>query len=190
MKRIIVLIFLMIFLGASFAYAVEITVTIDSTELWKDTDIFVTPGEWIDIDYLKGEWTWATWHNNGQLYGPGGDYETGYMWDEWITNGHHGALIGYIGIENPYTDPRIIPQNDSRLFMVGNGIEFYSMASGELWLGFNDDYTTNSWADDNEGSVTVKIDPPATNSVPEPSTFLLIGLGLMGVGLLRRRFKK
>ena len=30
----------------------------------------------------------------------------------------------------------------------------------------------------------------ASNSVPEPSTFLLLSAGLAGVGLLRRRFKK
>lgn len=32
--------------------------------------------------------------------------------------------------------------------------------------------------------------PPSSASVPEPSTFLLLGAGLAGVGLLRRRFKK
>jgi len=51
-------------------------------------------------------------------------------------------------------------------------------------LGFEDLRLTNTDADYQDMIVKVTI-----NQVPEPSTMLLIGTGLAGLGLLRRRFK-
>jgi hypothetical protein len=51
-------------------------------------------------------------------------------------------------------------------------------------LGFEDLRLTNTDADYQDMMVKVTVNP-----VPEPSTILLVGTGLAGLGLLRRRFK-
>jgi len=51
-----------------------------------------------------------------------------------------------------------------------------------VWNGDGNDPRTNNW----EFHI---LNVAAADAVPEPSTFLLFGAGLAGVGLLRRRFK-
>jgi hypothetical protein len=56
--------------------------------------------------------------------------------------------------------------------------------SNTFWMGMEDLYFCNTDKDYND-MILRDITP-----VPEPSTFLLIGAGFIGVGLLRKRFKK
>jgi hypothetical protein len=58
-------------------------------------------------------------------------------------------------------------------------------SSNAYILGFEDLPLTNTDADYQDMIVKVTINHP----VPEPSTILLVGTGLAGLGLLRRRFK-
>jgi hypothetical protein len=125
------------------------TVTVTANPLWTDTGITLMPQDARTIHGASGSWNWGTFYS----FGPDGDYQPGFTWDEWITNGQHGQLIGFIG-----ADPYSASQNDSRLFPIGTGTVNLCGLTGHLWLGFNDDFASGA-VDDNSGSVTVQVDP-------------------------------
>jgi len=161
-------------------------VTVTSNPLWTDTGISLTPSESVTISGATGSWTWEV--PNGP-FGPDGDNSVSYQYDEWIPDGYHGQLIGYIDATsslnlNDY--PRVFPQDAAGLFQIGTNTVTISGAQGELWLGFNDDFTTND-IEDNSGSVTVNVD---VSAIPEPSALIvwsLLGTLAVGLGWWRRR---
>jgi len=51
--------------------------------------------------------------------------------------------------------------------MIGSSTIVLTGVTGELWLGFNDEYGSNN-IDDNTGSVNVDI-----TTTPEPATFIV-----------------
>jgi len=65
-------------------------------------------------------------------------------------------------------------------------IAFTTLLAGEYILAFED--WPNTLGDKDYNDLIVKV--TCVKPVPEPSTFVLLGAGLAGVGLLRRRFKK
>ena len=90
-----------------------------------------------------------------------------------------GFYLGVPNTLNPfYTEASKNAANEihAAIFQVDN--------SNTYILGFEDLRLTNTDADYQDMIVKVTI-----NQVPEPSTMLLIGTGLAGLGLLRRRFK-
>ncbi len=101
-----------------------------------------------------------------------------YVSDEWITNGRHGMLIGYIGAD-PYAVRN--QANAPGMFEIGTATVLAS-GVGTLWLGFNDDRASNNTYD-NYGTVTVNVPDPA-------STLLLFGTGLAGIIAVRRRGRR
>jgi hypothetical protein len=63
-----------------------------------------------------------------------------------------------------------------------------------LYLGFADGGNAGSFSgtfgayDDNSGGFTVNIDISGLTAAPEPGTLMLLGLGILGLGCLRKRF--
>jgi hypothetical protein len=100
----------------------------------------------------------------------------------------HGELIGAVvapGLNLNVAPPRALPQNDPRLFAIGTEAVALTGKAGVLWLGFNDDYTSEWNQSDNFGTVAVQVD-----SVPEPSTLALLAVGVMAIlALAERRWK-
>jgi len=139
------------------------TVTVSSNPLWTDTGITLGSGSRIVIHNAHGAWNWGAAPAN---FGPGGDYRPDLAYDEWITNGFHGQLIGFVG-----NDPYSASQNDPHLFSIGTATVTVSGVSGRLWLGFNDDFETNA-IDDNTGSVTVDL-----SQAPNSAHLAIVGGG-------------
>ena len=161
MKRLsTILVALPVLLSAPQLGAAVVTVT--ANPLWTDTGIALGASDVVTISGASGSWSWG-----GPLHGPDGDYQPGLAWDEWITNGYHGQLIGCVGLVDPNPDHSLIPQNDPSLFAVGTGAVSLSGVSGKLWLGFNDDYASYA-VGDNSGSVTVDV-----TVIPEPISLVV-----------------
>jgi hypothetical protein len=126
------------------------TITVSSNPLWTDTGIALAPQNNLVVHGASGLWSYAS---SVAPFGPNGDFQPQLTGDEWITDGQHGQLIGFVG-----NSPCSHRQNDLAFFVIGTGTVSLTGKSGELWLGFNDDFATHATGD-NTGSVTVRVDP-------------------------------
>lgn len=176
----------------------SIVVSVTANPLWTNTYISVVPSDTVNIYGASGSWSWGGWT------GPDGDPAgSSLLWDEWIQNGLHGQLIGFIGPSGLDLNaiPRVILQNEARLFPIGTSSVSLTGKEGVLWLGFNDDYASLAIGD-NSGSVTVNVDggtydPSGGDGdgdgvVPEPSSVAcwLTMLGTVGGLATWRRYRK
>ncbi|HET6421326.1 MAG TPA: VPLPA-CTERM sorting domain-containing protein [Geobacteraceae bacterium] len=184
MRKTLASVFLMCFLTVAFVSSSEAaTFTVNANPLWTDTGIDLN-GKAYKISGALGTWSWE----GGVITDANGTTvsvsDTSYLNDEWIRNGQHGQLIGFVGDANldPNANPRQISQGDIRLFAIGTGSVTLSGLTGRLWLGMNDDFSSFNTGD-NSGSVTVSVAP-----VPVPAAFWLLGSALLClVGIRRKR---
>ena len=181
MKKIFLLVSIAVLvLGLSFS-AQAATFTVTAVPLWTDTGITVTATDRLYFTSPAASWTWG---GGVPLFGPGGDFHPSYAYDEWIPNGQHGEMIGYIGsAADLNAEPRQILQGDAGLFEIGASNVTITGLAGKLWLGFNDDYATDATSD-NAGTGSVNV-----TTSPIPGSLLLLGsgiLGMMGIGIRRK----
>ncbi|HUR46276.1 MAG TPA: hypothetical protein VMZ27_10410 [Candidatus Saccharimonadales bacterium] len=132
-----------------------------SKPLWTDTGISLKISDLLTLHHATGSWQFDS---VTPASGPEGSFTPGMEWEEWITNGYQGQLIGFIAAAgfNPNEIPRIMSQNDPGLFEVGTNSVTLNGKEGRLWLGFNDDYHSHA-AGDNDGSVVVQVEVGTTN---------------------------
>jgi hypothetical protein len=142
--------------------AAEISTVVAANPLWTDTGIMLAPSDLVVVHNAQGSWTWGSCCNGlgGYFFGPEGDPQPTLAWDEWIPDGLHGQLIGFLG-----DDPYLSSPGDPGLFAVGTGTATLTGQSGRLWLGFNDDRVSHATSD-NAGSVTVEISTPCLTLAP------------------------
>ena len=138
---------------ADFEPPVTQSIAVTAAPLWTDSGYLLRAGDHVTFSGAAGAWTWG---GGGPLFGPDGDPQPGLTWDEWITDGQHGQLIGVVlpdGVD-PNAVPRVVAQNDPALFVIGSGTIDLTGVSGRLWLGFNDDYQSLATGD-NAGAIVV-----------------------------------
>jgi hypothetical protein len=130
------------------------TVTVPANPLWTDTRILVSAGATISIT-ATGQWGYA-----GVLCcGPDGDPTWPDPTDQFFVGANKGELIAYIGVDptqgHLVSGNTFFPQSTG-YFAIGSAASFVAPASGELWLGINDDARTLV-VFDNPGSLTATI---------------------------------
>jgi hypothetical protein len=159
--------------------------------LWKNTGISVVGTDTVSFTGATASWTYQFPPFGHDPFGPEGvSVPDGFKFDEWIQNGLHGQLIGFIGnVLDLNADPRVINQGDSGLFEIGAGPTSVTGKTGTLWLGFNDGYVTGTIENFGSGSVDVSVNADLAPS-PEPATLLLFGTTAGGLALARWRRRR
>jgi hypothetical protein len=134
-----------------------------AVDLWRKTGLTLHAGDVVTIS-AEGRWNWSGSVPN---FGPDGDPTTIDIFDQfgYVDAFDYGRLLGYIGpdpYQDHYGDKTYFPQTSGYL-SVGSGKTFVAPYGGELWLGLNDDATSEFTAD-NQGRLKVTISVGGTDT--------------------------
>lgn len=187
MKVLSSIFFALLYLAASSANAsviVEAKANSSSGGIGGSTSIFLTAGEYFtataDLDDLWNAGALPRWSNAdglvGDLFATGSD-ESGQA--AGVKIGRDFGTYSQSGLTAAYGS--LVGSINNIFFLMGTSFAGNAVSSGELLLWYWD---SNKF--DNSENISVEI---TRFSVSEPGTLALLGLGLAGLGLSRRKAK-
>jgi len=147
--------------------------TIYSALGWTDGFSIFFPAGIYKFSVYGGAWN--AWGGSVLDSNNDGVYEEGWKWNMFIYNEDTGIKYQLGDWTINFDLPTSALNNFKDNFAIVN-----QPSGGNIWFFIEDGYTN-----DNVGSVFASVAP-----IPEPSTMLLLGSGLIGLWGFRRKFKK
>ena len=180
MKKIfLALVLVLCMAGVAAADTVTDTTLFNATGTVQTGD-FVSKG-WGDVNLLNGTGDWVTWEHQF-VYNPHSTASNVATLTVYLRDDNGEGDGGFLGYKNEYaigwTEDGTWAFGEIDTASYNYDINFSALADGSFYVTLASIYG-DFYIDKSE----------LTMSVPEPMTILLLGLGLVGIAGIRRKFK-